>query len=46
MTGGDKYITTYYICDLAEGVYTTQYRLLDTRLGRWMSVDPLWTVNF
>ncbi|MCQ2211252.1 MAG: hypothetical protein MJZ34_13290 [Paludibacteraceae bacterium] len=28
--------------DLAEGVYTTQYRLLDTRLGRWMSVDPLW----
>ena len=27
--------------DLAEGVYTTQYRLLDTRLGRWMSVDPL-----
>ncbi|MCQ2225311.1 MAG: hypothetical protein MJZ14_06245 [Paludibacteraceae bacterium] len=27
--------------DLAEGVYTTQYRLLDTRLGQWMSVDPL-----
>ena len=27
--------------DMAEGVYTTQYRLLDTRLGRWMSVDPL-----
>ena len=27
--------------DLAEGVYTTEYRLLDTRLGRWMSVDPL-----
>ena len=27
--------------DIAEGVYTTQYRLLDTRLGRWMSVDPL-----
>ncbi|MCQ2209915.1 MAG: hypothetical protein MJZ34_06450 [Paludibacteraceae bacterium] len=27
--------------DLAEGAYTTQYRLLDTRLGRWMSVDPL-----
>ena len=29
--------------DLAEGVYTTEYRLLDTRLGRWMSVDPLWS---
>ena len=27
--------------DLAEGVYTTEYRLLDTRLGRWMSVDKL-----
>ncbi|MBR5695369.1 MAG: hypothetical protein IKX43_03935 [Paludibacteraceae bacterium] len=27
--------------DMAEGVYTTEYRLLDTRLGRWMSVDPL-----
>ena len=27
--------------DLAEGVYITEYRLLDTRLGRWMSVDPL-----
>ena len=27
--------------DLAEGVYTTEFRLLDTRLGRWMSVDPL-----
>ena len=27
--------------DLASGVYTTEYRLLDTRLGRWMSVDPL-----
>ncbi|MCQ2082777.1 MAG: hypothetical protein MJZ11_14110, partial [Lachnospiraceae bacterium] len=26
---------------LADGVYTTQYRLLDTRLGRWLSVDPL-----
>ena len=26
---------------MAEGVYTTEYRLLDTRLGRWMSVDPL-----
>ena len=29
--------------DLAEGVYTTEYRLLDTRLGRWLSVDPLFT---
>ena len=27
--------------DLADGVYTTEYRLLDTRLGRWMSVDPV-----
>ena len=27
--------------DMAEGVYTTEYRLLDTRLGRWMSVDPM-----
>ena len=27
--------------DLAEGVYITEYRLLDTRLGRWLSVDPL-----
>ena len=27
--------------DLASGVYTTEYRLLDTRLGRWLSVDPL-----
>lgn len=44
VTGGDKYVTTYYFRDLAEGVYTTQYRLLDTRLGRWMSVDPLWTI--
>ena len=26
---------------MASGVYTTEYRLLDTRLGRWMSVDPL-----
>ena len=25
--------------DLAEGVYTTEYRLLDTRLGRWMRID-------
>lgn len=22
-------------------MYTTEYRLLDTRLGRWLSVDPL-----
>ncbi|MCR5496803.1 MAG: RHS repeat-associated core domain-containing protein [Paludibacteraceae bacterium] len=29
--------------DLAEGVYTTEYRLLDTRLGRWLSVDPLFS---
>ncbi len=28
--------------DLAEGVYITEYRLLDTRLGKWMSVDPLY----
>ncbi len=27
--------------DLAEGVYTTEYRLLDTRLGRWLGVDKL-----
>ena len=27
--------------DLASGVYTTEYRLLDTRLGRWLSVDPM-----
>ena len=27
--------------DLAEGVYTTEYRLLDTRLGRWLSVDKM-----
>ncbi|MBR5695370.1 MAG: hypothetical protein IKX43_03940 [Paludibacteraceae bacterium] len=27
--------------DVASGVYTTESRLLDTRLGRWMSVDPL-----
>ncbi len=26
--------------DLADGVYITEYRLLDTRLGRWMSPDP------
>ena len=29
--------------DLTDGVYITEYRLLDTRLGRWMSVDKLWT---
>ena len=28
--------------DLASGVYTTEYRLLDTRLGRWLCVDPLY----
>ena len=27
--------------DLAEGIYTTEYRLYDTRVGRWLSVDPL-----
>ncbi|MBE6330620.1 MAG: RHS repeat-associated core domain-containing protein [Bacteroidales bacterium] len=27
--------------DLAEGIYTTQYRLYDAREGRWLSVDPL-----
>ena len=27
--------------DIASGVYTTKFRLLDTRLGRWLSVDPL-----
>ncbi len=27
--------------DLANDVYTTDYRLLDTRIGRWLSVDPL-----
>ena len=26
--------------DVAEGVNTTRYRMLDTRIGRWMSVDP------
>ncbi|MCR5496805.1 MAG: hypothetical protein K6F48_03105 [Paludibacteraceae bacterium] len=28
--------------DIASGVYTTKFRLLDTRLGRWLSVDPLY----
>ena len=27
--------------DLEEGFYITEYRLLNTRLGRWLSVDPL-----
>ena len=27
--------------DLAEGIYTTEYRLYDVRVGRWLSVDPL-----
>ena len=27
--------------DLAEGVYTTEYRLLDARVGWWLSVDPM-----
>ena len=27
--------------DLAEGIYTTEYRLYDTRVARWLSVDPL-----
>ena len=31
--------------DLAEGIYTTEYRLYDTRVGRWLSVDPLWLDN-
>lgn len=26
--------------DVAEGDYTTHFRMLDTRLGRWFSVDP------
>ena len=31
--------------DLAEGIYTTDYRLYDARVGRWLSVDPLWVDN-
>jgi len=31
--------------DLAEGIYTTEYRLYDARVGRWLSVDPLWEKN-
>ena len=27
--------------DLAEGIYTTEYRLYDARVGMWLSVDPL-----
>ena len=26
---------------LAEGIYTTEYRLYDARVGRWLSEDPL-----
>lgn len=26
--------------DMANDVYTTDYRLLDARIGRWLSVDP------
>ena len=26
--------------DISEGDYTTSYRLLDSRLGRWFSIDP------
>lgn len=25
--------------DLAEGIYTTEYRLYDARVGRWLSVE-------
>ena len=28
--------------DMANDVYTTDYRLLDARIGRWLSVDPLY----
>jgi len=31
--------------DLAEGIYTTEYRLYDARVGRWQSVDPLFEKN-
>ena len=27
--------------DLVEGIYTTEYRLYDARVGMWLSVDPL-----
>ncbi len=27
--------------NLSDGVYTTEYRLYDARLGRWLSVDPM-----